>query len=152
MKSAIEKIFRKCHSATWQVFQKCHVLLSLPWIAQSDFITSFQKEHNWNRSSWFEKGSRSSETWSCCLYAGSCKWSWLLLERVLREDMIREPKIQLQFRTDSYKPGNIFWSHCWLSSKLTDLLCNSSQGSQWGSGHHQEKYWECHISSRTWWS
>lgn len=114
----------------------------LPLDNQIRLYSSFQKEHKWNRSSWLEKGSRSSESWSCCLCEGCCKWSWLLLERILREDKIREPKILLQLRTDSYNTGKIFWSHCWLFSKLIDHLCNSRQRSQWGSGHHREKYWE----------
>lgn len=66
------------------------VLLSLPWGAQSEFITLFLKNQKWNRSSWLVKGNRRSESWSCCLCAGSWKWPWLLLERALRADMTRE--------------------------------------------------------------
>lgn len=99
----------------------------LPLASQIRLYSSFQKEHKWNRSSWLEKGSRSSENWSCYLCEGCCKWSWLLLERVLREDMIREPKILLQLRTDSCNLGKIFWSHCWLFSKLTTCATAASK-------------------------
>lgn len=89
----------------------------LPWVAQSDFITFFQKECKWNRSGWLEKSNRRSESWSSCLCEGSCKWPWLLLERLLREDMIREHKILLQLRTDRYNWGKRSWSHCCLFPK-----------------------------------
>lgn len=64
-------------------------------------------------------GNRRSESWSCYLCEGTCKLLWLLLERVLREDMMRGHKILLQLRTDSYNSGKRSWSHCCFPKSLT---------------------------------